>query len=151
MPKSNRIWVFIALLVMVGVFGTDWLISKNRLSHIRVQYELSNPSVMADGKSTLDFQVTFTEDGKPRVGDLCQLWIDVGGGVVQPEWVYTDENGQVQITYRPNSLSRYEVQDKAVIHIRDIGVGRLIEVGKDVVLTIPLETPEEEDQQSIFN
>ena len=138
-------------LIVVMIYGTDWAISTARLDEIILKTTLDPPNVAADGKSSIVLTVQVTEHGQPRANDLLQSWLDTGSGLLIPEWVYTDENGMAQITYTPNPLTKYDLQDKSEIHVRVISIGRLIEVGKDIGVEVPLTPAEEQEQKKIFD
>jgi hypothetical protein len=146
----QRLIILVIGVVLAIPCGIDWALAQSRLPGIEVTSTLSQPSVVADGKSEIDVVIRVTENGVPRANDLLQSWIDIGGGLLQPMWVYTDENGEATLTFAPNPITQYDVQDRAAIHVRDISIGRLVEVGKDVVVDIPLTAPQEEEQRSIF-
>jgi hypothetical protein len=135
------------VLAILAVYGGDWALAQARLDDIRIETALEPPAVVADGQSSIVLTVRVTERGEPRANDLVQSWLAVGSGLLIPEWVYTDENGVAKITYSPNPLTVYDVQDKAEIHVRDVSIGRLIEVGKDIVVEVPLLPPEEEQEK----
>lgn len=151
MSGRPHLWIVGVALIVVMIYGTDWAISTARLDRIFIEATLEPSSVAADGKSSIVLTVQVTEHGQPRVNDLLQSWLDTGSGLLIPEWVYTDENGIAQITYTPNPLTKYDLQDKSEIHVRVITIGRLIEVGKDIVVEVPLTPAEEQEQKKIFD
>ena len=65
-----------------------------------------------------------------------------GGGLLVPQWIYTDENGRAEIEYTPNPATPYDLEQGVLIHVLDTSIGRLIEVGKEVVVEVPLIAPE---------
>jgi hypothetical protein len=140
--KSRRTWALGVIAVVLLVFGTDWVLARSRLDNIHIEIHADPERVVANGtdRSTITFR--FTEDGQPRVGDLIQLWLVKGSGQLSPTWVYTDADGVVTVTYTPNPYSRYEPQDGAEIAVLDTSIGRLIEVGKQSGIVIPLDKPE---------
>lgn len=151
MSGRPHLWMVGVALIVVMIYGTDWAISTARLDEIILKTILDPPNVAADGKSSIVLTVQVTEHGQPRANDLLQSWLDTGSGLLIPEWVYTDENGMAQITYTPNPLTKYDLQDKSEIHVRVISIGRLIEVGKDIVVEVPLTPAEEQEQKKIFD
>jgi hypothetical protein len=150
MSGRLHLWILAVVLVIMAIYGTDWVLAIARLDGILIETTLDPPTVVADGKSSITLTVRVTEQGQPRAHDLLQSWLDTGSGLLIPDWTYTDENGVAQITYSPNPLTQYDVQDKAEIHVRDISIGRLIEVGKDIVVEVPLVEPEEQEQKKIM-
>jgi hypothetical protein len=136
--------VWLALLVAIAApFAVEWASAQTRLPDVQMEVRLDPPDVVADGKSQVVLYVRVTENGQPRAGDLLQSWIQVGGGILRPEWAYTDTNGEAAITFYPNPLTQYDVQDRAAIQIADISIGRLIEVRKLLVVDVPLRAPEQ--------
>lgn len=73
---------------------------------------------------------------------LFSFWLRKGGGLLTPNWVYTDENGMFIVTYTPNPYSRYDPQDGAEIAVLDTSIGRLVEVGKQSAVIIGLANTE---------
>ena len=98
--------------------------------------------MVANGKDKSTLTIRFTENGQPRANDLVQLWLTKGGGLLTPNWVYTNDDGLITVTYTPNPYSRYDPQDGAEIAILDTGIGRLIEVGKQSSVRIGLLKPD---------
>ena len=142
--KSGRfIWVLGIVAVFVLIFGVDWLIAQSRLGGIAIDIVADPTEVVANGRDRSTVTIRITENGQPRADDLVQLWLSKGGGLLTPNWVYTDENGGITVTYTPNPYSRYDPQDGAQIVVLDTSIGRLIEVGKQSAVTIGLVKPEE--------
>jgi hypothetical protein len=140
------------VLVLIVPFLIDWATAQARLPDVQMEVTLEPAEVIADGKSSIIVRVRVTENGEPREGDLLQSWIQVGGGIIRPEWVYTDANGEAEITFLPNPLTQYDVQDRAVLQIADIDIGHLLEVRKGIQVDIPLRVPDksEEPKRSIL-
>ena len=124
------------------VFGGDWLIARSHLDNIAIEFQVDPESVVANGKDSSTLTIRISEDGQPRANDLIQLWLSKGGGLLTPNWVYTDSDGIVTVTYTPNPYSRYDPQTGAEIVALDTSIGRLIEVGKQNSVLIPLLKPE---------
>jgi len=148
MPREWRPWFVGVVAFILVVCGADWVWASARLNDVVIDASLDKTSIVADGKDSVVLTIRVTENGEPRAGDLVQSWIDVGSGFLVPQWVYTDDNGVAHIKFTPNAMTQYEVQDRAEIHIRDINIGRLIEVGKDIVVVVPLAVPEEQTEQA---
>jgi hypothetical protein len=140
--KSRRTWLLGIVALVIVVFGADWMLARSRLDNIAVAMSANPERVVANGTDKTTITVRFTEDGQPRVGDLIQLWLVKGSGQLSPTWVYTDAAGVVVVTYTPNPYSRYEPQDGAEIAVLDTSIGRLIEVGKQSSIVVPLDKPE---------
>ncbi len=141
--KSKRLtWSLAVLALFLLIFGVDWLIAQSRLSGINIEILAEPAAVVANGKDSTNLTVRITENGQPRVNDLVQLWLRKGGGLLTPNWVYTDENGMFIVTYTPNPYSRYDPQDGAEIAVLDTSIGRLVEVGKQSAVIIGLLRPE---------
>ena len=147
MPREWQPWILGIVALLLVPLGIDWMLATARLDDILIETTLDPPSVVADGKDSMVLTIRVTENGSPRVHDLVQSWLDVGSGLLVPQWVYTDENGVAEINFTPNAMTQYEVQDKAEIHVRDINIGRLIEVGKDIVVVVPLVVPQKPGEQ----
>ncbi|MBM3303082.1 MAG: hypothetical protein FJY85_24450 [Deltaproteobacteria bacterium] len=145
-----RMLVLLILILFSMPFIIDFAVAHSRLGKVIIEASLDPPSVVADGKSSAVLTIRVTERGKPRVHDLLQLWFEVGRGTLVPDWVYTDERGIATVVYSPNPLTQYDVQDKSRIHIYDLGIGRLIEVGKNMIVDVPLIAPEEQARKKIF-
>jgi hypothetical protein len=143
------LYVVVAVLVLFP-FTADWALATARLPNIDIQGSLSSPDVVADGKNSVEITIRVTENGAPRANDTLQTWIDVGGGLLLPQWAFTDDNGEAVIKFSPNPQTQYDTVQTAVLHIRDTSIGRLIEVSKDLTVEVPLTAPTEEKQSSIF-
>lgn len=139
---GSRIWILGALALIILVFGGDWLIARSRLGNITIAVQADPENVVANGKDSTTLTIRFTENGQPRVDDLIQLWLIKGGGLLTPNWVYTNDDGSITVTYTPNPYSRYDPQDGAEIAILDTSIGRLIEVGKQSSVNIGLIKPD---------
>ena len=134
--------VFLGVLVLLaGILTGDWLVSKARLNDIAIEGYLDPPVVVADGRQSTVLTLRITQDGQPRVGDLVQSFLETGSGLLIPEWAYTDEQGSIAITYSPNPLTAYDLEQKTVIQVSDISIGHLVEVGKDWSVEVGLEAP----------
>jgi len=141
MAKS-RLWVTTAILaVLILPLAVDGAIARRRLDHVSIETSLDPPSVVADGKSEAILTIRVVERGRPRSHDLLQLWLETGSGLLRPEWVFTDDNGIAEVKYTSNPASPYDVADAVQIHIADISIGKLLEVRKHKVVTVPLVTP----------
>ena len=138
-----RLWMLGLLAVVAAIFGVDWMRSTAQLDDILIETWVDPPSVVADGLSSTSITVRVTERGQPREHDLLQIWLGTGAGRLVPNWVFTDEKGMAVIEFTPNRYNPYDPQDELEIHIRDTSIGRLIEVGKQAMLYVPLGKPEE--------
>ena len=49
-----------------------------------------------------------------------QAWLQPGNGLMIPEWSYTDENGEVEITFTPNPATAYDLKTDSIINVIDI-------------------------------
>jgi hypothetical protein len=130
----------VALILVI--FGADWVLARSRLDSIQIDMHANPERVVANGTDRTTITIRITEDGQPRVHDLIQLWLFKGSGQLSPTWVYTDDDGMIVVTYTPNPYSRYEPQDGAEIAVLDTSIGRLIEVGKQSSIVVPLDKPE---------
>jgi len=137
-------------LLFLGILGAilviasaDWAVATARLPGVVIESYLDPPQVLADGKSGTTISLRITEKGRPRAGDLVQLWIDSGSGLVMPDWVITDEQGTAQTQYTPNAASIYDPHDEARIYVMDVDIGQVIEVGKRHLVVVPLITPKD--------
>jgi hypothetical protein len=146
MAKQWRILAYCLLALMAVPFFVDWAWASSRLDQIVIETALDHPELVADGKDSVVLTIRITENGKPRAGDLVQSWLDIGSGLLVPQWVYTDQDGAAVINFTPNAMTQYAVQDRAVIHIKDVSIGRLIEVGKEHLVEIPLSAPQEPEE-----
>jgi hypothetical protein len=140
-PMRWRLWIVAVLIIIVVLFAIDWIAATAQLQNITIEATFDPPQVIADGRSKSVLTVRITENGKPRAGDLVQLWLGSGSGLLIPNWVFTDESGVALVTYTPNPYSAYDPQDGAQINISDTGIGRLIEVSKRQTIDIKLIKP----------
>lgn len=139
-----RLTVLVAIL---APFAIDWAAAQARIPNVQMEVRLEPGEVVADGKSQVTLFLRVSENGAPRKGDLIQSWIQVGGGLIRPEWVYTDENGEATITFHPNPLTQYDVQDRATIQVVNISMGKLIEVRKGIAVDVPLLPPTQPSEE----
>ena len=136
--------LFLGILgAILAIASADWAVSTVRLANVVIESHLDPPQVLADGKSSTTITLYITERGRPRAGDLVQLWIDSGSGLVIPDWVITDEHGKVQTQYTPNAASIYDPHDEAHIYAMDVDIGQVIEVGKRHLVVVPLIAPKD--------
>ena len=142
LKSGKRTWILGILALLILVFGGDWLIARSRLDNIAIAIQADPDNVVANGKDGSTVTIRITEGGQPRAHDLVQLWLNKGGGLLSPNWVYTDDDGMITVSYTPNPYSRYDPQDGAEIAILDTSIGRLIEVGKQSSVRIRLVKPD---------
>jgi hypothetical protein len=138
-----RVYFLGVLGLLVAIGGADWSLAASRLPDVRIESWLEPASVVADGRSSTTITLRVTEGGRPRAGDLVQLWIDSGSGIVTPDWVITDSDGMAKTVYTPNVASQYDPHDEARIYAMDIDIGRVVEVGKRELIHVPLIMPDE--------
>jgi len=141
MLKNWRFATLIFAAIVVAILTVDWALAQARLTGITIETELETPEVIADGNDTARFIVRVTENGQPRDHDLLQIWIVKGTGQLIPKWVFTDDQGEATVTFTPAPFNRYDPQDVVEIAIMDTNIGRLIEVGKNTSIEIPLVIP----------
>jgi len=135
-------WIILISLIILGPLAFDWLTAQAQVDRVKFDYTLSPARVVADGKSSTTVTLRVTQDGQPRANDMLQIWFEVGGGMVTPDTAFTDSNGQITITYRPNPANAYDPTDFTQIAIMDASIGRLIEVRKQESIKIPLVMPQ---------
>jgi hypothetical protein len=140
--RRRFIWFTLISLVILGPLAFDWLTAQARLDRVTFDYTLSPAQVVADGKSSTTITLRVTEDGQPRANDMFQIWFEVGGGLLTPDTAFTDSNGLIKITYRPNPANPYDPTDFTQIAVMDASIGRLIEVRKQQSIKIPLVIPQ---------
>ena len=138
-----RLLVTGVLAVILAVVGIDWAFAFSRLDDVLIESHLDPGRVVADGQSSTTITLRITENGQPRAGDLVQLWIDSGSGLVTPNWVITDDEGRAQTTYTPNKATIYDPHDEARIFVMDINIGYVVEVGKRQLVVVPLVVPKD--------
>jgi 2-keto-3-deoxy-galactonokinase len=141
MSGKWRFWTLSIIAVLAVAMVVDWGRASARLSQITITGQLDPPKVVADGTNSTMLTVVVTENGRPRVHTLLQSWLQTGGGLLIPEWAYTDAEGKAQITYTPNPANPYDLEQKTVIHVADTRVGWLIEVVKGYEIEVPIEAP----------
>jgi hypothetical protein len=141
MLKNWRFATLIFLAIVVAILTADWALARARLPGISIETVLETPEVIADGNDTATFVVRVTENGQPRADDLLQIWLVKGTGQLIPKWAFTDEQGEARVAFTPAPYNRYDPQDVVEIAIMDTNIGRLIEVGKNTSIEIPLVIP----------
>ena len=139
MTGRGRTILLVVVLVVAAILTGDWLVSLARLDEVTIDGYLDPPTVVADGKQSTVLTVQILEKGSPRVGDLVQSFVERGNGLLLPEWAYTDENGQVNLTFAPTPLTQYDLIEQPVIRVTDVSVGRIVEVGKSWAIDVALE------------
>jgi hypothetical protein len=137
-----RPWALGILGFIAVILAIDWAIATKRMTRIDFEVSLDPPEVVADGQSTTVVSVRVTEQGVPRANDLLQAWLATGSGRVLPTWMYTDEDGRATIELTPNRYTPYDPQDKLELSVVDINIGRLVEVGAQETVDIPLIKPQ---------
>ena len=103
MTGRGRLLVFAVVGLLVAAVAVDYVQAQARLPNITISGQFDQPKVIADGKSSIILTVRVTENGQPRADALLQAWLDSGGGLLIPEWNYTDEEGYAEYTYTPNA------------------------------------------------
>jgi len=141
MLGRGRLVALLGVALIVAVLGADWAQARARVGRITIEGVLDPPVVVADGQHSTTLRLRVTEEGRPRANDTLQLWIEPGGGLLIPDWLITEENGEAQTVYTPNPLSQYDLERDTVINVIDINVGRLIEVRKQFSIPVELEVP----------
>ena len=137
---TRRLIILLVVSAIVVIVSADLLhafVSRNRTV---IDCSLPSGPVVADGIATLDIIIHVTENGKPRKGDLMQSWIVSGEGKLRPAYFFIDQEGKGTLTFTPNVLTTYSDR-KAVFTIRDNSFGKIIEVAKEVSVTVSLEKP----------
>lgn len=137
------LWFRGIMVVIVLLLAGDWGLSTVRSDQVHMALSLSPPRVVADGKHKTVLTIQITETGRPRVHDLLQIWLASGGGVLLPQWVYTDRTGQARVVYQPNPASPYDLQTDTTLTVQDNSLGHLIEVTKQAHVRIVLIAPKQ--------
>lgn len=137
-----RSWLLVVLALLVVVLTGDWIKSIGRLRQIEIETIVAPPSVISDGLHKTSITIRITENGKPRVGDLVNIFLIVGSGRILPGWAYTDSEGMIVTEFTPNVYSPYDPIEGVKINILDISIGRFVEVGKSKIINIPLIKPD---------
>jgi len=143
MLKNWRVVTILIVAILVAILMADWAVAKAHLPDVTIDTTLETPEVVANGVDVATFVIRVTDNGQPRAGDLLQIWLVKGTGQLIPKWAFTDENGESVVTFTPAPYNRYDPQDVVEIAIMDTSIGRLIEVGKNASIEIPLVIPEE--------
>ena len=89
--------------LLLAAIVVDYVQAQARLPNISIVGQFDQPKVIADGKSSIILTVRVTENGNPRADVLLQAWLESGGGLLIPEWTYTDADGRAEYTYTPNA------------------------------------------------
>jgi hypothetical protein len=143
MSSHWRLWFRGIVLVIVLVLAGDWGLSTVRSAQVHIDLSLNPPRVLADGKHKTVLTIHITENGQPRVHDLLQIWLASGGGVLLPQWVYSDRTGKARVVYQPNPASPYDLQSDTTLTVEDTSLGHLVEVTKQGHAHIVLITPKQ--------
>ena len=130
-----------AVGLLLAAIAVDYGQARARLPNISISGAFDQPKVIADGKSSITLTVRVTENDRPRANVLLQAWLETGGGLLIPEWNYTDDEGYAEYTYTPNAAGPYDLQEDTIAHVIDINVGRIFEVDKHYRIQIPVEAP----------
>jgi len=136
-----RSWLLTVLAIIAVILAGDWIISTAHLNQIEVEATADPPSLVSDGLQKTSITIRITENGKPRVGDLVNIFLITGSGRILPGWAYTDSEGMIVTEFTPNVYTPYDPVEGAEINILDISIGQLVEVGKSKVINIPLIKP----------
>ena len=141
MLRKIRLAAAAVLLILFALLVVDWVQAQIRLANVSIEGQLDKAKVISDGEDSIVLTIRVTENGQPRVDDTLQAWLQPGNGLMIPEWSYTDENGEVQITFTPNPATPYDVGVDTVINVIDINIGRWLEVDKRFSIEVPVEAP----------
>ena len=141
MLRKIRLAAAAVLLILFALLVVDWVQAQIRLANVSIEGQLDKAKVISDGEDSIVLTIRVTENGQPRVDDTLQAWLQPGNGLMIPEWSYTDENGEVQITFTPNPATPYDVEVDTVINVIDINIGRWLEVDKRFSIEVPVEAP----------
>jgi hypothetical protein len=136
-----RSWLLTVLAIIAVILAGDWIISTAHLNQIEVEATADPPILVSDGLQKTSITIRITENGKPRVGDLVNIFLITGSGRILPGWAYTDSEGMIVTEFTPNVYTPYDPVEGAEINILDISIGQLVEVGKSKVINIPLIKP----------
>lgn len=141
MTRTIRQLVLVVVVLAVAILGIDLLLAYSRLGSVSIQGRLDPPKVVADGKQSTVLTVRVTENGRPRIHDTLQSFLESGNGLLVPEWAFTDQDGVARFTLTPNPFSLYDLEEKTVVHVLSINIGRLIEVNKHFTIEVAIEAP----------
>ncbi|MCY4409992.1 MAG: Ig-like domain-containing protein [Caldilineaceae bacterium] len=141
MLRKIRLAAVSLLLLMLALLAADFIQSLVRLNNVVIEGEFNKEKVVSDGEDSIVLTVRVTENGQPRVNDTLQAWLQPGNGLMIPEWAYTDENGEVEITFTPNPATAYDLKTDSIINVIDINIGRWLEVDKRFSIEVPVEIP----------
>ena len=141
MLRKIRLAAVSLLLLMLALLAADFIQSLVRLNNVVIEGEFNKEKVVSDGEDSIVLTVRVTENGQPRVNDTLQAWLQPGNGLMIPEWAYTDENGEIEITFTPNPATAYDLKTDSIINVIDINIGRWLEVDKSFSIEVPVEIP----------
>jgi hypothetical protein len=136
--RQRWFWFLGAIVILAVPLLIDYALAQARVDQVHFDYTIDPPKVLADGKSAATITLRVTEYGQPRVHDLFQIWFESGGGMLTPDTAFTDAQGIITITFRPNPASPYTPSDFAQIAVMDASIGRLVEVRRQESIQIPL-------------
>lgn len=145
MLRKIRLAAVGLLLLILALLAADFIQSLVRLNNVVIEGEFNKEKVVSDGEDSIILTVRVTENGQPRVNDTLQAWLQPGNGLMIPEWSYTDENGEVEITFTPNPATAYDIKTDSIINVIDINIGRWLEVDKSFSIEVPVENPTSSD------
>lgn len=141
MLRKIRLAAVGLLLLILALLAADFIYAMVRLNNVLIEGEFNKDKVISNGEDSIVLTIRVTENGQPRVNDTLQAWLQPGNGLMIPEWAYTDENGEVEITFTPNPATAYDIKTDSIINVIDINIGRWLEVDKSFSIQVPVEVP----------
>ena len=141
MLRKVRLAAVGLLFLILALLAADFIQSLVRLNNVVITGEFNKEKVVSDGEDSIVLTVRVTENGQPLVNHTLQSWLQPGNGLMIPEWAYTDENGEIEITFTPNPATAYDIATDSIINVIDINIGRWLEVDKRFSIEVPVERP----------
>ena len=141
MLRKIRLAAVGLLFLILALLAADFIQALVRLNNIVIAGEFNKEKVVSDGEDSIILTVRVTENGQPLVNHTLQSWLQPGNGLMIPEWAYTDENGEIEITFTPNPATAYDIATDSIINVIDINIGRWLEVDKRFSIEVPVERP----------
>ncbi len=133
------IWGAVALLVIV--LGGGWVIDFATASNVGLQARISPAVLPADGYSSGRFLVRVTNaDGSPRASDTIEV-LRQGTGSFDRTRALTDARGEALFLYTTSRSNKYQPAQPVPVLVTDTSLGRLIEIDKNVTVSINVVNP----------
>ncbi len=139
--RIDRILIWGAVALLVIVLGGGWAIDFATAGGVSLQARISPSVLPADGFSSGRFVVRATNaDGSPRAGDTIEV-LRQGTGAFDRTRALTDAGGVALFLYTTSRSNKYQPAQPVPVIVTDTSLGRLIEIDKNVTISINVVDP----------